>query len=1286
MLKNIKKSKRRRHIRYALEVEALIIIEASKSVPCIILDFCTEGFFLGFKELNPDITLNKHLQIQFLLGEEQYQQRFEIDAIVVHITPTGLGVAVKNMPTPALLALTKATEIDAKIILQDQRRSSPGKLNLVNFKNAFKKNLSKEVPYLIEAFFESIDKDIEKANKDAKYFSNQSELDDFITALKIDKDSFVSIYSTLVISQVDYITEYNHKNDDIFNSDMSLSLIEKDDFEDWLNMSEVIRKLTNHFEDRINLLIMEFHRIIGYTDSTINNPISPAILCDCFRETLLQLEIDNKLNKTLYQSFGNTIFNTLYPLYDQVEKITAQFKSADKKEHFTQPYSTTPSKQTTHKTSNKSQENPNKSDEYIESLGDNMFFGDFEEYQPKTHQPAAHSAGKLVGLLNEIETGSLEITRKTEDSTEQRPSFSSNELTAAISNLQNTFPDDSGLHFNFLDLKNKLQYTLEHLSKQPKSISSEDTRQLEVYGKFFETLFNDLSVSTKLKSHLEKIYLPLLSLPLQGNDFLETENHPARNILNQLAILESTVKNSKVAKNKNIAKAIDKLVERITEESSKNTNVFLEVEQELDKLIKQATRFTNSNIKHITDIYEGQQKLEIAKQSIRKQLDERLAGKEIPTIIPTLLKSGWQHLLVMAELNKEQNKEESLRYFKAFDDLFYWFYEQDSVLKMQAHAIQYTLDFIATDLISVCTHAAERKNIIDELTALLLGTGTPKVRKPIKTIAIPAVTPISFPSNPPHDESVLQVKQLTVGDWLMMHGTSEFEPMKLIWKGNELDALVFVNSDGLNKVELTRAELAEQLRTGQASKLEDQDIPLVERTTNTLLENMHGKLLHSATHDPETELFTRDEFVKQLKNALPQQSDAQHVLCHIDVLEFRIITTICGIAGGNQLIKKMADILKSNLINNEILARIGDNSFAVLLKNCNADEAIGISKKLIKQITASHFEWQDQSFSIGVSMGLVPIEDNSFDIHQLLQQADAASISAEQSGPNHVILFTSENEQLKLQNKLIEWAGNIDAVFAQNRLFIRCQKIAAIDPSPEKHQHYEILLGIKDEVGNIIPPDNFIPAVERCKRMPEIDQWVIKNVFDWIDKNKDDFAKSDGFAINLSGQSINDDEFIDFLKRFLETSSAPLEKITFEITETIASQSLVFTKEFINTIKQFGCKFSLDDFGSGYSSYSYLKNLDVDYLKIDGAFVKDIANNKADVAIVKSMNEIAHSLGLKTIAEYVENNEIMDIIKEIGVDYAQGYGVEKPILLTELVFDEPEAELFYFEDDKFWEI
>ena len=583
--------------------------------------------------------------------------------------------------------------------------------------------------------------------------------------------------------------------------------------------------------------------------------------------------------------------------------------------------------------------------------------------------------------------------------------------------------------------------------------------------------------------------------------------------------------------------------------------------------------------------------------------------------------------MVNAELNQKKHPDEKLKYLEVLENLIFWFYEPDSIRKIQAGSIKKTLEFIQDSLKSVCPDVLQRRDIMAELTALLLGGGIPKSSQRLESVRIEAdkrVTPEL------DDDCTLQVEQLSVGEWLMISsGSAGFEAMKLVWIGDVVPIYVFVNRDGLNPLEVGKSELANLLRSGAAHKMESLDTPLMDRATNSMLQKMHGELLHNATHDPLTGLFTRDEFVRHLKHEMTKLDHSNHMLCHLEVLDLRDITNICGVDGCEQLLKKLVQLMAERLRNDDLFARLGQKSFAILFKHCSVDEGHEKSKKLMKLISDSHFQWQEKSFAFGVSMGLVPFMDTCLDVQQLLQQADSASISAERSSQNRILLFTNEDENLKRLNKLYEWIGHIDDVLSQNRLFVRCQMIAPIEQGNNDHLHYEILLGIRDEAGEIVPPDQFIPAVERCKRMPEIDQWIIVNVLSWIENNRPDFDRMDGFSINLSGQSINSEAFLAFLKEKLESSDLPTDKLTFEITETVASENLVFTKRFIKTIKQFGCKFSLDDFGSGYSSYSYLKNLNVDYLKIDGAFVKDMVNNPADIAIVKSMNEIASFPGLE---------------------------------------------------------
>lgn len=1277
MLTHMKKSKRRRYIRYAIEQEAILKIGRTFAVQCVILDFCSGGMFLGFKPANAKIPLDKSLKIQFSMTTERGPENFEIDAQAVHVAANGVGVATNNMPLSVFNALKKVADFRSKNILANLEGVKPNQLNQVNFRNKFKQLLMEALPLLMIKFFESVSEDLENANEQSEYFPNSSAFSDLITILNRNKELVVTEFCSSIIDQVDFIAASNQKKEDII-FDNSISLVEKEDFEDWLNMLAVIRRLNAYYEGDFNQLTKCLCRVFGLRAEAINNPIIPAVLCDSFRELVLQFEFGKKINGAIYNSFEKVLVIGLGDLYEQSKALSLKYGSADSivPDAVAQPkkISKDDSLKDNHRIQDNTQKIQAKSGQKQMVFPDSEALGTANFSDQKAGQSMIKIAGKLLDILKEANatrTANIDngLPGEEKDSvTGTHPCFTSNEVVAAISQIQKTVQEDSNLHFDSSVFQKRLEDILKSFGNESKLLSSSDIHNLDLYGKFFEALFNDFEFSSNIRAYLEKIHLPLISLPWQGNDFLSADLHPARNILNQLDVLETAIQGNRVVKNVSVKDTVDKLITRIALESSTNPDVFTEVEQELDGISQYVSKSAEIIVQRIIEGYEGKQKLETTRRAIQQEIDKRIAGKFVPAVIPLLLEAGWKNLMVLAELKNERFRNDKQKYFQVIDDLISWFYGQESMLKMQSGSIQQTLEFIKDNLDSVCSDLFQRNKIVEELNALLLGEGQQGIRKQLEAVKIePESAEINAKIELPEDEYVIQVEQLRVGEWLtILYGSKGFEPMRLVWIGKVPQIYVFVNRDGLNKLELNKAELADLLRTGAANTMENLDVPLIDRATNLMLQKMHEKLIYNATHDLVTDLFTRDEFVKQLKNELNKLGNSQHMLCHIEVIDFRVIMNVCGDAGGKQFLKSLARLMIEKLRSGDLFARLGDKSFAILFKNCSADEGYEVSKNLVKIINDAHFQWQEKSFSIGVCMGLVPFGENCYDVQQLLRQADSASISAERVGQNHVLMFTADDENLKNLNRLHEWIGHIDNVFSQNRLFVRCQMITPIELNGNNHRHYEILLGVRDIAGNIIPPDHFIPAVERCKRMPEIDQWIIKNVFNWIRQNRNDFDKMDGFSINLSGQSINSEDFLELLTELLEYGNVPAEKITFEITETVAAESLVFTKRFIKAIKEFGCKFSLDDFGSGYSSYSYLKNLNVDYLKIDGAFVKDIVNNKADVAIVKSMNEIAHSLGLKTIAEYVENDEIRQVLNEIGVDYGQGYGIHKPMALAEL--------------------
>jgi len=271
---------------------------------------------------------------------------------------------------------------------------------------------------------------------------------------------------------------------------------------------------------------------------------------------------------------------------------------------------------------------------------------------------------------------------------------------------------------------------------------------------------------------------------------------------------------------------------------------------------------------------------------------------------------------------------------------------------------------------------------------------------------------------------------------------------------------------------------------------------------------------------------------------------------------------------------------------------------------------------------------------------------------------------AKEYGRNRVHILKYDDLALSHNHDLQVWATRIDNIISNNQLDIRCQRLHPINDD-SLVPHYEMLLLIKDEAGLRTSPEQFIEAAELYHKMVDVDRWVVENIFQWASDKPLLLAQMGGVAINLSGQSMNDVDFLTFIQSMFAQYKVPPERICFEITETVAIINMDFAINMIHSIRELGCEFSLDDFGTGQSSYAYLKNLPVDFLKIDGVFIKGIVDSKADQAMVKSINEVGHFLGMKTVAEYVENNEIMDVLKEIGIDYAQGYGVETPFLMRD---------------------
>ncbi|MDO9425136.1 MAG: EAL domain-containing protein [Methylobacter sp.] len=426
-------------------------------------------------------------------------------------------------------------------------------------------------------------------------------------------------------------------------------------------------------------------------------------------------------------------------------------------------------------------------------------------------------------------------------------------------------------------------------------------------------------------------------------------------------------------------------------------------------------------------------------------------------------------------------------------------------------------------------------------------------------------------------------------------------------------------------------------------------------------------IAYQASHDALTGLANRSQFDSYIKQAvaLAYADNSEHILCYLDLDQFKVVNDTCGHLAGDELLRQLGELLRKHTRKQDFVARLGGDEFGVLMINCSLNEAFRACENLRDLVKDFRFGWEDRGFTIGVSIGISAINGSSGNAVDLLKEADAACYAAKDNGRNRVHVFSPDDEELAMRQGEMQWVEKIRQGLEKNRFYLYGQPIVAI-AHHEEGLHFEALVRYQDDDGRIIPPGAFLPAAERYNLAPALDRWVISHLFEWIATKPDFLDKLSLCSINLSGLSMSDETMPAFLAEQFSKWEIPAHKICFEVTETAAIANLSHAIQFITQLKERGCLFSLDDFGSGLSSFAYLKNLPVDFLKIDGLFVKDILDDKVDLAMVKSINEVGQVMGKKTIAEFVENEKIFNLLNVLGVDYAQGYGIGKPVPLDEL--------------------
>jgi len=458
-------------------------------------------------------------------------------------------------------------------------------------------------------------------------------------------------------------------------------------------------------------------------------------------------------------------------------------------------------------------------------------------------------------------------------------------------------------------------------------------------------------------------------------------------------------------------------------------------------------------------------------------------------------------------------------------------------------------------------------------------------------------------------------------------------------------------------------------RAGEKISIEDSGAPIVNKSGEiigavlvfhdaTEARQLRKRLTWQAQHDALTQLPNRQAFEAKLDELISKNINVpqnQHGLIYIDLDQFKIVNDTVGHAAGDELLKQISTILQQQVRDSDLLARIGGDEFAIVLENCSTANAEQIAEKVRQAVQNHRFTWNDRVFDIGTSIGIAQMK-GLINKANVMSQADVACYIAKEQGRNRVHTFKDDDQALAKEFNNLDWANRIKRALEDEQFVLYAQKITPLQHTEERDT-YEVLIRLQPPEGDLIFPDQFLPAAERFNLMGELDIYIVKCAYEWLKLN---FNNVKLLNINISGQSLDDQKFNDALLALLELDTKINQKICFEITETTAITHMSASISFLNSIKNHGCSLALDDFGSGFSSFGWLKNLPVDYVKIDGTFVLDVLSDSVDAAMVRAIHSISEEMNIKTIAEFVENQAVSDWLKETGIDYAQGYHFSKP--------------------------
>ena len=1297
---------RRTSLRRPIKLDAKLTLTGEQYWHCDIADFCAEGLFIKYDDdvslsVREAVQKSPDLKVKVLFVDPESRKEHCIVVHPVRLIQGAMGVCFIDVGVDA---------IDIMLTLCGNQESAAPVIHSETGQAAFiirqcNKAIAEHLEPLLERYFSDVDAALVHSANNASSDQLCNELMDIAGIIK-DKQSKIRLLTLSAVAAP--LKPGRAQSNQGKSHETNLSLIEKNEFEDWLLFKVMVTKAETQYRGALLQLKMRLDQVGVVNHLGYQNPLGPALVVYAFREAITPLNFARSADKIVFRTFDTSVIRNMADLYQELNQIlirqnilpdldlskylsdrkgreedvdtvqnipSVDAVKPDVKKDFNQsltnkttakPYSAERSKGSPPTQQPVTPRGPQVTPETqnVQSLDppfqNRKGRSEHDVSQFKKHQKAAKNAYSTINALFE----KLEQSKRdgSPAAAEERaaelklPKWSHDELQTGLKELQAkavSAPTDNDPEPNPLITRVKDKLKTQVGSK--KRLSTEQEGAVDIVDRFFVSMKGSQKLTETTKSQLTRLEVPVLKVLMRNKEFFEEHDSPVRSVLNRVAQLG--IKGGRP--NPSNQKKIEGIIQRINNDFEQDTGVFDEVLGELDELVDRQNLLYRRNVERVAAAAEGSQKVVQAKKLVARQIEKRIGGRKVPKAVVSLINGGWQDLLSLTFIRQGDQSQAWQDYLGVLDSLLA--YGEDPTLDLNLTDL---LRIIQDGLASISSNHMPSGHIRDELKRFLVGSR----ERNLEMITMPAEqadanADVSLLTESRHrgmQRWVQRAQKLEVGNWLKyLKNPASPQHMRLVWIGKGYSKFVFVNHQGMKVVELDLMTVAGYLQKEIAIIDKDYEVPIVDESLDNMVKQVYGQLSFATSHDELTGLVNRKEFERNVENLLGQRDDIECTLLYIDLRQFRIVNDAAGYEAGDQILKEVSKILVDYAPKGAVIARMGGNEFGVLVQHANIE---GLASQYVKKIQHHDFKWENKAYHLTVCIGLASAGDVVASSEKLLKVAEDACRKAKLKGPNKIERYLADAPNLSQQEQIKAKVAGFSNL-SDERTLLRCQKIIPLQAETKLKTQYEILLSVYDDVGHLIPANEFVRTAEKYNRMQAVDRWVVGHMLDWMVSHEAEVNAMGGICINLSGHSLNDEELLEFIYHRLSKNDAPIEKIWFEITEASAISNIHSVADFMNELKDIGCHFCLGNFGAGMSSYHFLKELPVDMIKIDGSFVKALASDEGDRAMVRSMTEMVHFMGKEVVATQVEDKQCIDILTSLGVDYAQGYAIEKPRLL-----------------------